>query len=127
MDSSYFREIIRTVTVSYRVPFIFAGLLAVFFFSFTGASVLHEPMNWIFAAAGIIAFLVAVGIARYGVVWRPDLLRSERHSLATRVIDLLDDGYWYGNASGHGEDHRWFHGRERAKEGIAQFATGLRL
>ena len=83
MDSSYFREIIRTVTVSYRVPFIFAGLLAVFFFSFTGASVLHEPMNWIFAAAGIIAFLVAVGIARYGVVWRPDLLRRRPNIIAS--------------------------------------------
>jgi hypothetical protein len=45
MDSSYFRELVRTVNVSYPVPFIFAGLLAVFFFSFTGAAVLHEPMS----------------------------------------------------------------------------------
>jgi hypothetical protein len=92
MDSPYFREIVRTVTVSYPISFIFAGLLAVFFFSFTGAAVLHEPMNWIFAAAGIFAVLVAVGIVIFGIVRRPDLLRSERHSLATRVMDMLDDG-----------------------------------
>jgi hypothetical protein len=35
MDTSYFREIVRTVTVSYPVPFLFAGFLAAFFFSFT--------------------------------------------------------------------------------------------
>ena len=92
MDTSHFREIVRTVTVSYPVPFLFAGLLAVFFFSFTGAALLHEPMSWIFAAIGIIAFLVAAGLAVYGIVRRPELLRSERHSLVSRFIDLLDDG-----------------------------------
>jgi len=56
MDPSHFREIVRTVTVSYPVPFIFAGLFAVLFFSFTGAAVPHGPMNRIFAAVGIIAF-----------------------------------------------------------------------
>ncbi|MEA2772265.1 MAG: hypothetical protein QOD93_5227 [Acetobacteraceae bacterium] len=81
----------RTVTVSYPVPFIFAGLLAVFFFSFTGAAVLPVPMNWMFAAAGIIAFLIAAGIAIYAVVRRPDLLRSERHQQAIRLIQIVGD------------------------------------
>jgi hypothetical protein len=90
-DSSYFREIVRTVTVSYPVPFIFAGLLGVFFFSVTGAAVLHEPMNWMFAAAGIVAFLIAAGIVIYAVVRRPDLLRSERHQQAIRLIEIVGD------------------------------------
>jgi hypothetical protein len=77
--------------VSYPVPFIFAGFLAVFFFSFTGAAVLHEPMSWLFAAAGVVAFLVAVGIAIYGIMKRPDLLRSERHQQTMRLINIVGD------------------------------------
>lgn len=92
MDTSYFREIIRTVTVSYPVPFMVASFLAVFFFCFTGAAIVHAPLNWLFAATGLVAFLAAVGIAIYAITRRSDLLRSERHSLVSRVIDLLDDG-----------------------------------
>ena len=60
-------------------------------FCFTGAAVLQGPKSWVFAATGIVSFLVAVGVAIYAVVWKPDLLRSERYSLASRYIDLVGD------------------------------------
>jgi hypothetical protein len=91
MDSSHLREIVRTVTVSYPVPFIFATLIAVLIFCLSGAVVVHGPLSWIFAVTGVVAFVVAVGIAIYGIVWRPDLLRSERHQQAIRLIDLVGD------------------------------------
>jgi hypothetical protein len=92
VDTSYFREIVRTVTVSYPVPFLFAGLLAVFFFCFPGAAIVHGPLSWLFAGAGMLALLVAIGTALFAITRRSDLLRSERHSVVSRVIDLLDDG-----------------------------------
>jgi hypothetical protein len=92
MDTRSFREIVRTVTVSYPIPFLFALLIAVLLFCFTGAAVLQGPKSWVFAATGIVSFLVAVGIAIYAVMRKPDLLRSERYSLVNRYIDLLEDG-----------------------------------
>lgn len=92
MDTRSFREIVRTVTVSYPIPFRFALLIAVLLFCFTGAAVLQGPKSWVFAATGIVSFLVAVGIAIYAVMRKPDLLRSERYSLVNRYIDLLEDG-----------------------------------
>ncbi|HEY1933942.1 MAG TPA: hypothetical protein VGG99_18175 [Acetobacteraceae bacterium] len=92
MDPAAFREIVRTVTVSYPIPFIFACLIAVLLFCFVGAAVVPAPLSWVFAATGIVSFLVAVGIAIFAILRRPDLLRSERYSLASRYIDLLDDG-----------------------------------
>ena len=121
MDTRSFREIVRTVTVSYPIPFLFALLIAPsavlangvvqggvlsyllrnqgigtgrqsLLFCFTGAAVLQGPKSWVFAATGIVSFLVAVGIAIYAVMRKPDLLRSERYSLVNRYIDLLEDG-----------------------------------
>ena len=91
MDTRSFREIVRTVTVSYPIPFLFAGLIAVLLFCFTGAAVLQGPKSWVFAATGIVSFLVAVGIAIFAVMRKPDLLRSERYSLVSRYIDLVGD------------------------------------
>jgi hypothetical protein len=92
MDPRLFREIVRTVSVSYPIPFMFACLLAVLLFCFTGAALVHGPLIWAFAVIGIVSFLVAVGIAIYAIGQKPDLLRSERYSLARRYIDMLDDG-----------------------------------
>ncbi len=71
---------------------MFACLIAVLLFCFTGAALVQGPLAWIFAATGIVSFLVAVGIAIYAIGRKPDLLRSERYSLVSRYMDLLDDG-----------------------------------
>jgi hypothetical protein len=92
MNPAAFREIVRTVTVSYPIPFMFACLIAVLLFCFSGAALLREPLSWVFAATGIASFTVAVGMAIFAIVRRPDLLRSERYSLVSRYIDMLDDG-----------------------------------
>ena len=86
MDPATFREIVRTVTVSYPIPFLFACLIAVLLFCFVGAAVVPAPLAWVFAATGVVSFLVAVGIAIFAVLRRPELLRSERHSLVSRVL-----------------------------------------
>jgi hypothetical protein len=92
MDPRIFREIVRSVTVAYPIPFMFASLLAVLLFCFLGAALVPGPLAWVFAVTGIISFLVAIGIAIFAILRRPDLLRSERYSLANRYVDLLDDG-----------------------------------
>jgi hypothetical protein len=72
---------------------MFAGLIFVLLFCFGGAAALREgPLAWLFAAVGAISFAVAAGIAIFAIWRRPELLRSERHSLISRYIDLLDDG-----------------------------------
>ena len=91
MNPSTFREIVRTVTVSYPLPFLFAGLIAVLLFCFSGVALVREPFAWIFAATGVVAFLVAAGLAIFAIVRRPDLLRSERYSLVNRYIDVVGD------------------------------------
>jgi len=91
MTPSTFREIVRTVTVSYPIPFMFAVLIAVLLFCFSGAAIVREPLAWIFAATGVTAFIVAVGVAIFAIVRRPDLLRSERYSLVNRYIDVVGD------------------------------------
>jgi len=92
MNPSAFREIVRTVTVSYPIPFMFACLIAVLLFCFSGAAFVRESLVWVFAATGVASFLVAVGLAIFAIMRRPDLLRSERYSLVSRYIDMLDDG-----------------------------------
>ena len=69
MDTRSFREIVRTVTVSYPIPFLFAGLIAVLLFCFTGAAVLRGPMSWVFAATGIVSFLAAIGITLLAILY----------------------------------------------------------
>jgi hypothetical protein len=71
---------------------MFACLIAVLLFCFSGAALVRAPLAWIFAATGITSFITAVGVAIFAIVWRPDLLRSERYSLVSRYIDMLDDG-----------------------------------
>jgi hypothetical protein len=71
---------------------MFSCLIAVLLFCFGAAALVREPMAWVFAATGVASFTVAVGVAIFAIVRRPDLLRSERYSLVSRYIDILDDG-----------------------------------
>jgi threonine/homoserine efflux transporter RhtA len=91
MNVTAFREIVRTVTVAYPIPFMFASLLAVLLFCFSGAAFVRESLVWVFAATGVASFTVAVGLAIFAIVRRPDLLRSERYSLVNRYIDVVGD------------------------------------
>jgi hypothetical protein len=91
MDTRSFREAVRTVTVSYPVPFILAASLAFALTCLAGAVISSGGLRWLLAGVGTLAALNAMFLASYAVLWKPDLLRSERHSLLNRYLDVLED------------------------------------
>ena len=83
-----FREVIRTVTVSYPIPFLVVSLLA------GGVALLGlyaAVQVWPVAFAGILSVMSAIGLAAFAVLRRPELLRSERHTLQQRLLDMIGD------------------------------------
>jgi hypothetical protein len=82
------REVVRTVSVQYPIPFLVACLLAssLFFFGLNAAF-----PDWALRAAGGLALVCACGFAGYAILVRPDLLRSERYSLTNRAFDIMLD------------------------------------
>ena len=86
---SAMREVIRTVTVSYPVPFMLAALLTFALGCFSLTAVIHGGIEWLIALVGGLAALMAFGLAGYAVLRKPELLRSERYSLLQRYIDVL--------------------------------------
>jgi hypothetical protein len=89
---SLFRQVTRTVTVSYPIPFIVSCLLA-FALAFVGFGT-AATSPWIAApliTTGCLIALAAVAYAGYALLRRPDLLRSERFNLVNRYIDVIGD------------------------------------
>lgn len=86
-----FREAIRTVNVSYPIPFMLAGLLAFSMFCFALATAVSEPLSWVVVGTGVASATCAILLAAFSVLRRPELLRSERHTLTSRYFDLLGD------------------------------------
>ncbi len=86
-----FQEATRTVTVSYPIPFLVATLLAFWLGCFGGAMATADALRWILTGSGALTTLAAVGLAAYAVLYKPDLLRSERYSLLNRYIELAGD------------------------------------
>ena len=85
------REVIRTVTVSYPVPFMLAALLTFALGCFGLSAAAHDGLAWLLGAIGGLASLIAFGLAGYAVLRKPELLRSERYSLMHRYMDVLDN------------------------------------
>lgn len=87
-----FREILRTLTVTYPIPFVFAVLLG--FALGCGALALRAdgPLLWVFASLMVAAFGSGVGLVALAAWRRPMLLRSERHALSQRVLEIAADG-----------------------------------
>jgi hypothetical protein len=48
-------------------------------------------LRWLLAGIGTIAALGAMAALGYALLVRPELLRSERHSLLTRFFDVIGD------------------------------------
>ena len=91
IDPSSFREAIRTVSVSYPIPFLFATLLAFAVCCMGGAVAATDVLRWLFAGVSVIAALIAFALAIYAVLHKPELLRSEHYTLVSRYFDMLGD------------------------------------
>lgn len=88
-DSGSFREVARSVTVSYPIPFLFASLLGFALSCFGMALVANGTLSTLLVGTGICGTIVSFGLATYAVVKRPELLRSERYSLMHRALDVI--------------------------------------
>jgi hypothetical protein len=56
-----------------------------------GALAAGDMLRWLLAGTGAVAALSAVGLAAYAVLYKPELLRSERYTLVSRYFDMLGD------------------------------------
>jgi hypothetical protein len=91
IDPSGFREVVRTVTVHYPVPFVLALLSAFALACFGLAAIMASPLNVIAGLVGAFSGAGMVGLSAYVFLLRPELLRSEKHSLVSRAFDIFLD------------------------------------
>ena len=91
LEPSGFREAIKTADVAHPIPFLFVVLLGFSISCFGVAAVAGDLLRWVVAGVGVISAASAIGMAIFAMIARPELLRSERHSLITRAIDVLGD------------------------------------
>ena len=91
IEPKTFGEVTRTVSVTYPVPFLVAILMAAALGCFAGALATTDMLRWLIAGTGAVVALIALGIAVYAVICRPELLRSEQYNVINRYIDLVGD------------------------------------
>ena len=101
IDPSGFREVIRTVSVQYPVPFVLALFLAFALACFGLAAAASPPISWVIGFAGAVAAACAAVLAFFAFFVRRELLRSEHHSLMSRAFDILLDKEAGDNARSH--------------------------
>ena len=91
LEPSGFREAIKTADVAHPIPFLFVVLLAFALACFGVAVAASDLLRWFVVGTGLVSAASAIAMALFAMVARPELLRSERHSLITRAIDVLED------------------------------------
>ena len=91
LEPSGFREIVRTATTGYPIPFAFATFLAFALACLGFATFGADSLRWVLVGFGGSAFLGASALRAYAVLRKPDLLRSEHHVLAQRVLRIAED------------------------------------
>jgi hypothetical protein len=88
---SGFREIARSATVSYPIPFAFALCLAFAVLSLGGAMIAADVMRWVLVSFAAASTLFAFTMLAVAAIWKPQLLRSERQEISHRVMDFIED------------------------------------
>jgi len=89
-DPGAFREIARTVRIEYPIPYICVVLGALTLGCFALTAIMPAPIFWAACAICVLAGLGAIGLP-FAALRQPDLLRSERHVLMSRVMDIMSD------------------------------------
>ena len=93
-ETSGFREVVRSVNVSYPIPFLATVLLA-FALACLGASLAAiGALRWALAGIGCFAALSAIGLVGYATLRKPELLRSEEWTLQTGTSICSETVRW---------------------------------
>ena len=91
MDPRLFQQAIRSATVTYSVPFLVAVFLLFGLLCLGGAIFVGDALRWVLAGLACLAVVVASFGALYGILVRPDLLRSEAHEFRMTVAEIVGD------------------------------------
>ena len=91
LEPSGFREIARSATVTYPIPFTFALCLALTVATLGGAIVAQDLLRWVLVGFGAVSMSFAFGLLTLTVLRRPELLRSERQEIRHRIMDFIED------------------------------------
>lgn len=91
MDARTFQEAIRSATVTYPIPFVFAVLL-LFAILCLGGSLVSSGWHSVFLSAlGGFCAMAAIGLVACAFVFKPELLRSEQHVSRMTMAGIIGD------------------------------------
>jgi hypothetical protein len=91
MDARTFQEAIRSATVTYPIPFVFAVLL-LFALLCLGGSLFSGDWHSVFLAIlGGFCALAAITLVACAFAFKPELLRSEQHVLRMTMANVIGD------------------------------------
>jgi hypothetical protein len=90
-DPGAFREIARSVRIEYPIPYVSVVLGALALACFGLTALIPSAAAWAAGGVRVLSGLAAIGLPVYAAIRRPDLLRSERHNVVSRAMDLLLD------------------------------------
>ena len=91
MDPRLFQQAIRSATVTYSVPFLVAIFLLFGLLCLGGAMFVNDALRWLIGGCGCLAVAVAAFCALYGLLVRPDMLRSEAHEFRMTIAEIVGD------------------------------------
>ena len=91
MEARGFQQAIRTATPTYPIPFAFAVSLLFAALCFGGSLRVEGALRWVLAGTGVFATLGAFGLLGYAVLFKNELLRSERHVLLMEISGIIGD------------------------------------
>src|SRR6185312_7643298 len=91
MDPGLFQQAIRSATVTYSIPFMFAVSLLFALLCLGGALLAEGGLRWLFAGLGALGALAGFAMGLHGAFYRPHMLRSEAHELRMTVATIIGD------------------------------------
>jgi hypothetical protein len=91
MDPGIFQQAIRSATVTYSIPFLFAVSLLFAVLCLGGSLLAEGPLRWLFGSLGTLGAVAGFVIGLHGVFFRPDLLRSEAHEFRMTIANIVGD------------------------------------
>jgi hypothetical protein len=91
MDARTFQEAIRSATVTYPIPFVFAVLL-LFAILCLGGSLVSSGWHSVFLTIlGGFCAVAAIALVTCAFAFKPELLRSEQHVLRMTMASIIGD------------------------------------